>query len=166
MNGFLQLIGRLNRGASLAAGLVTGVICLIVCYGVVVRYLLNRPVGWSEELSAYLMVWAAFLGAAYTLQRDGHIGVDAICKRFSPRAQIWLYMGKYFVGIVFCALLAWKGYDSCALSWTLGRVSISDLQIPLFIPQLAVPVGAVLVGLQMLEKLVGHVLSLKTGEKA
>jgi TRAP-type C4-dicarboxylate transport system permease small subunit len=159
MKALLVGISAVNRIASAVAGALTGMICIIVCYGVVVRYLLNRPVGWSEELSSYLIVWAAFLGAAYTLQRDGHIGVDVICRRFSALSQRRLHIAKYAVGTGFCALLAWKGYESCALSWMLGRVSVGDLQIPLYLPQMAVPVGACLLGLQMFEKMMGHVLS-------
>jgi TRAP-type C4-dicarboxylate transport system permease small subunit len=142
------------------AGVVTGIICLVVCYGVIVRYLFNRPVGWSEELSTYLMVWAGFLGAACTLQKDGHIGVDVLSRRTAARTQIWLSMGRCAVGTAFCALLAWKGYESCSLSFMLGRVSISELQIPLFIPQMAVPVGAALLALQMLERLIRHAAAL------
>lgn len=165
MRLFSQAIGRLNRVASSAAGVLTGLICIIVCYGVVARYIFNRPVGWSEELSAYLMVWAAFAGAAYTLQRDAHIGVEVICKKLPERHQRWLHVGKCAVGVAFCGLLAWKGYESCSLSWKLGRVSVGDLPIPLFIPQMAVPVGAVLLGLQMLEKMAAHLSALGRGGK-
>lgn len=164
MAAFLRGIGAINRIASALAGALTGIICLVVCYGVIVRYLLNRPVGWSEELSSYLMVWAAFMGAAYTLQRDGHIGVDVICRRFSRTIQRRLHIAKCAVGTAFCVLLVWKGYESCALSWMLGRVSVGDLQIPLYLPQMAVPVGAFLLGLQMLEKMISHILSPGGGE--
>lgn len=164
MQVFWKVINRINQIASAIAGILTGIICLIVCYAVVVRYVFNRPIGWSEEGSTYLMVWAAFLGAAYTLQLDGHIGVDVICKKFSPRIQTWLHIAKYLVGIIFCLLLAWKGYESLALSWKMGRTSISELQIPIYIPQMAIPVGAILLALQMAEKLMGQILSLR-GDK-
>jgi len=156
-----KVINRINQITGAIAGVLIGIICVIVCYAVVVRYVFNQPIGWSEEASTYLMVWAAFWGAAYTLQLEGHIGVDVICKKFSSRTQTWLHIAKYVVGIIFCFLLAWKGYESCALSLKMGRTSISELQIPLSIPQMAIPAGAILLALQMAEKLMGQILSLR-----
>jgi C4-dicarboxylate transporter DctQ subunit len=152
MQRWLQIINRTNRAASILAGLLTAVIAVVVCYAVAVRYVFQRPLGWSEEVSVYLMVWAAFLGAAYTLQVNGHIGVDVICKKFSEAVQVRLQLVKYGVALAFMALLTVKGAEACLLSVTMGRVSISELQIPLYWVQLAVPVGAALMGLQLLEK--------------
>jgi TRAP-type C4-dicarboxylate transport system permease small subunit len=164
MQTLWKVINRINQYASSIAGILAGIICAIVCYGVVIRYVFNRPVGWTEETSSYLMVWAAFLGAAYTLQIEGHIGVDILCKKFSLRTQAWFHIAKYIVGVLFCVILTWKGLESSALSWKLGRTSISELQIPLYIPQMAIPVGAFLLLLQMVEKLIGQIFSLR-GDK-
>ncbi len=158
MQILLRVINRMNFFASIAAGLMTAVIGLVVCYAVVVRYVFNHPVGWSEEVSTYLMLWAAFLGAGYTMQLDGHIGVDVVCRRLSLKAQVGLNLAKYVVGIIFMVLLAWKGIEDCALSVQLGQVSISELAIPMVFPQLALPVGAGLVALQLVEKLMVQLL--------
>ena len=160
MPALLRVINQINRLASLAAGFFTAVIGLVVCYAVVTRYVLNRPVGWSEEVSVYLMIWAAFLGAGYTMLKDGHIGVDILCRKLSPQAQAWLNSAKYLTAMAFLALLAVKGIEDCALSHKLGQVSISELAVPLFIPQLALPVGAVLMALQILEKFLRQLLGL------
>jgi len=145
---------------------MTVVIGIVVCYAVLARYVLNHPVGWSEEVGTYLMVWAAFLAAGYTMQMDGHIGVDAVCRKLSLPAQARLNLAKYLVGIVFLVLLAWKGITDCSLSIKLGQVSISELAIPMYIPQLALPVGAILVALQLLEKLLSQLLALSPSEES
>ena len=67
MQTLLQVINRMNRFAGIAAGLMTAVIGLVVCYAVVARYVFNQPVGWSEEVSTYLMLWAAFPNASGSL---------------------------------------------------------------------------------------------------
>ena len=151
-----RFISRVNRVACLVAGSLTLVIGLIVCYGVVTRYILNRPIGWGEEVSTYLMIWAAFLGAGYTMQMDGHIGVDVITRKLPGKIQDRLAHAKDLGGILFLALLAVKGFADCALSVRLGETSISELSIPMFIPQLAVPVGSILVALQLAEKLLAR----------
>jgi C4-dicarboxylate transporter DctQ subunit len=154
------VINRINRLSSIVAGLMTAVIGVVVCYAVFARYVLNQPIGWSEEIGTYLMVWAAFLGAGYTMQMDGHIGVDVVCRRLSLKLQARLNLSKYLVGIAFLVLLAWKGFEDCALSIKLGQVSISELAIPMYIPQLALPVGATMVALQLVEKLLSQLFGL------
>lgn len=155
---FFKFINRVNRLASLMAGGLTVVMGVVVCYAVVARYLFNKPVGWSEEISTYLMMWGAFLGAAYTMQTDGHIGVDIICRKLSPRAQYWLNVAKYLTGIAFLLVLTVKGYEDCALSYQLNQVSIGELAVPMYIPQLALPLGSALLTLQILEKLVRQIM--------
>jgi len=154
----LRIINQINRLASLAAGFFTAFIALVVCYAVIARYVLNRPVGWSEEVSIYFMIWAAFLGAGYTMLTDGHIGVDIFCRKLSPKAQARLNLVKYLIGIAFLVLLAVKGFQDCALSFKLGQVSLSELAMPLFLPQLALPLGAILMALQLLAKFLSQVM--------
>ena len=161
-----KLINRVNRLAGLTAGGITVVMGAVVCYAVTARYLFNKPVGWSEEVSTYLMIWGAFLGAAYTMQADGHIGVDIVCRRLPPRIQYWLNMIKYLAGLAFMLLLAVKGYEDCALSYQLGQVSIGELAVPLYIPQMALPLGAALLALQVLEKLLTQIMGLNGEDRS
>ncbi|MEZ5729093.1 MAG: TRAP transporter small permease subunit [Burkholderiaceae bacterium] len=55
---------------------IVAVIAAILIAGVVYRYGLNNALSWAEELSKYLMVWLAFLGAPIALRRLGHINID------------------------------------------------------------------------------------------
>ena len=161
-----RFISRVNRVACLVAGSLTLLIGLIVCYGVVTRYILNRPIGWGEEISTYLMIWAAFLGAGYTMQMDGHIGVDVITRKLPEKVQDRIAYAKDLGGILFLVLLAVKGFGDCALSIRLGETSISELSIPMFIPQLSVPVGSILVALQLVEKLLARLdIADRAGER-
>lgn len=165
MPTLLKFINRINHLASLMAGGLTVAMGAVVCYAVVARYILNKPVGWSEEISVYLMIWGAFLGAAYTMQADGHIGVDIVCRKLSLRAQAWLNVAKYLVGMAFLLLLAVKGYEDCALSYQLNQVSIGELAVPLYIPQMALPIGAALLALQILEKLATQIMGQNRGNE-
>jgi TRAP-type C4-dicarboxylate transport system permease small subunit len=154
-----KAINHANRIASILSGSLILLIGGIVCYAVVMRYLLNKPIGWGEEVSTYLMIWAAFLGAGYTMQMDGHIGVDVIVGRLPARAQKFLGLGKDLVGIAFLTVLTVKGLEECALSMKLGQTSISELSIPMVIPHLSVPAGAILLGLQVVVKSLTRLLS-------
>ncbi|WP_341705480.1 TRAP transporter small permease subunit [Ferrovibrio sp.] len=45
---------------------------------IVFRYLLNFPVGWTNELSAVLWIWLVLWGAAFVLREDEEIRFDLI----------------------------------------------------------------------------------------
>jgi C4-dicarboxylate transporter, DctQ subunit len=142
------IIGGFSNVGSVLGGIFTGVMTATVTYAVVARYILRQPIGWSEEVSNYLMVWAVFLGAAYALKEDAHVGVDLLLSVLPPRVKPFFLLFHYVVGLIFCSLLLWKGVELVQYSIEFGNRSIAT-NFPLFIPQLAVPVGSAMLILQL-----------------
>ncbi|HDS1736156.1 TRAP transporter small permease [Pseudomonas sp. BP8] len=64
--------------------------CLIFT-NVVLRYGFNSGLFFSEEFSRLAFVWLVFAGAQLMLHENGHIGVDVLTSRVSPR------MAKYML---------------------------------------------------------------------
>lgn len=151
--GFLEkTIDMLTTIGAVVGGVFTGVMTIIVGYAVVGRYVFNRPIGWSEEISMYLMVWAVFLGAAYTLKEDAHIGVDILISRLKPETKKIFLNFHYLVGIILFSILLYKGIEMVALSLKMDSRSIA-IDFPLYIAHLAVPVGSAILILQCFKKL-------------
>jgi TRAP-type C4-dicarboxylate transport system permease small subunit len=150
---FEKVIDRLTSIGAVIGGAFTGVMTVIVGYAVVARYLLNRPIGWSEEISTYLMVWAVFLGSAYTLKEDAHIGVDVLISRLKPEIKRIFLLFQYLVGILFLSCLFYKGIDMVDFSLKMGSRSIA-IEFPLYIAHLSVPVGSAILILQCIHKLI------------
>lgn len=146
-----KVVNTLSHGGSVVGGLFTGVMTATVTLAVVLRYVFSRPIGWSEEISIYLMIWAAFLGAAYALKEDAHIGVDLLFSRLPERLKSSFLLFHCVVGLVFCFLLFWKGIELVAFSLRLNNRSIA-IDFPLFIPQLSVPVGSAMLFLQFVAR--------------
>jgi TRAP-type C4-dicarboxylate transport system permease small subunit len=146
-----KAIDRVTVLGAAAGGILTAVMTLIVTYAVVLRYLLNRPIGWSEEISVYLMIWAVFLGTAYTLKEGAHIGVDLLMKKIPEDKRSFLLLFHYVVGILFLSVLFYKGVEMVDLSFMLDSRSMA-IDFPLYVSYLAVPFGAALLLLQLLLK--------------
>ena len=80
---------RLDRALALmtevpAAALVV-VEVVVLFAGVVSRYLVNRPLTWSDELASVLFLWLAMLGAVIALRRDEHMRLTALVTRAPAR---------------------------------------------------------------------------------
>jgi TRAP-type C4-dicarboxylate transport system permease small subunit len=56
------------------------VMCIIVFGNVVLRYLFNSGITWSEEVARYLFVWLVLLSSIMVLKDNGHLGVETVIK--------------------------------------------------------------------------------------
>ena len=70
---------------------------LLVAAQVLLRYVFNHSIFWSEELSRFLLVWLTFLGASVVYYRGAHACVDFLYTRFGPQSRramnIVVYLG-------------------------------------------------------------------------
>jgi len=144
------IIDRLSSALALAAGVLILVLVLMITYSVVARKLFNAPLGLSLELSEYAMLAFVFLPLAWIQTQKGHIRIDLLTSRLSPRKQIALEIFASVAGLVFFALLAWKSWEIAWKSYEMGLRSATTLRVPLFLPQVIIPIGSFLICLQFL----------------
>jgi TRAP-type C4-dicarboxylate transport system permease small subunit len=139
--------GLCLAGAVLGAGLLA-FIAAGVFYEVVVRYVFNAPTEWSLEITTYALVWAGFLAAGYTHQYRRHVRVDLLVERLSPGTQRRLAVWTELAALAVSALIVVYGARFVYESYVTEATSVSPLRVPLYLPELAVPIGALLVALQ------------------
>jgi C4-dicarboxylate transporter DctQ subunit len=133
-------------GAALAAASLL-VSMLVIGYSVVMRYFANRPVPWADELAGYLLVASVMLAAADALFEGEHIRVDILVERLSARGRHVAALIGLVAVLAASALLAVEGADMVAFSRMVDLKSNGYLAVPMWLPQLFVPVGAVVMGL-------------------
>lgn len=90
IDGFNEALGRLAAWATLA-------VVLVCCAVVVLRYAFASGFVWMQELYVWLHAAAFMLAAGYTLKHDGHVRVDVVYSRMSPR-------GRAIVNLLGCVL--------------------------------------------------------------
>ncbi|MCL6448547.1 MAG: TRAP transporter small permease [Armatimonadetes bacterium] len=139
-----SLVTLLDAAEIWLAGLTLGVASLLVFISVILRYCFHYSVSAFEEIIRYLIIWSTFLGGSALLRRNGHITIDILIVRLKERQRLILQTFAYILGIVFCALLTIKGFGLVEQSIRVGAKSMSTLRLPMYIPQLAVPVGGLL----------------------
>lgn len=70
-------------------------ITTLIFLNVVLRYGFNSGLFFSEEISRLAFVWLVFAGAQLMLHENGHIGVDMLTSRVSPRvARVMLVVSQ------------------------------------------------------------------------
>ncbi|MCF6092407.1 TRAP transporter small permease [Microaerobacter geothermalis] len=65
---------------------------ILVFGNVVLRYVFNSGITWSEEMSRFLFVWMVFLGAIAALKENMHLGVDVFVKLLPEKWRKLLFV--------------------------------------------------------------------------
>ncbi len=111
----------------------------MVFANVVSRYVWNYSYIWAEELSQYLMVWITFLGAGLALREGRHVAVELLQDQFPTRLKRAARALVIVLIIAFLAVLVFVGFQFASFAM---EQETPVMQIPLGIPYLAVPLGA------------------------
>ncbi len=142
------LIGWINQSIA-AIGIAGGV--ALAFYNVVARYVFGSSLTWAGELTVYLFLWSAFFGAAYCFKRDAHISITILLEKVPPKVAKGLMLLSHAITFVFLAAVSWYGYKYLQLVIELDERSI-DLDIPMWIPYLAIPVAFAFAAYRVAEK--------------
>jgi C4-dicarboxylate transporter, DctQ subunit len=144
MKAIDRLVRALARLGIALAAIALLASMFLIGYSVVMRYFLNQPAAWVDELAGYLLVAAVMLAAADALLEGEHIAVDILTERLSARGRRWTVLGGLIAVALSALLLAIEGADMVAFSRMVGLMSNGYLAVPMWIPQLLVPAGAAL----------------------
>ena len=93
-------IDRLNRGVGRVARYLVLALVLVTGYEVLMRRVFDRPTVWGFELSTYLYGIFFMLALGYTHSVKGHVAIDIIEERFSPRVRVLLRSLCFFLFFV------------------------------------------------------------------
>ncbi len=158
-----RFVEGLVKAAAYAAGLLILGVGLCVFYEVICRRLLHSPTLWVMDFSIYFIMWAVFLGAAYTMRTRGHVLVDVLVQKFSPPRQRLLSVIIHLLILAFAAVLLAASARSCVVAHRMNELTLSALYIPLYYPLSAVPVGAFFLVLEEVAILTGIFLAPEAG---
>lgn len=116
---------------------------------------------WAQEACIYLFVWMAKFGAAYGVRTGIHVGVDILAERLQGTARRTITTIAMSGGVIFTAIITWIGTDFVWHVRQGGQIS-PDLEMPMWIIYLAVPLGSALMCFRFLQALylfltTGHV---------
>ncbi|MCL4067494.1 TRAP transporter small permease [Pseudomonas sp. GX19020] len=107
---------------------------------------------WAQEACIYLFVWMAKFGAAYGVRIGIHVGVDMVVLKLDAKWQRIVTIIAMSGGILFTAILVWIGSTFVYHVGVGGQIS-ADLEMPMWIVYLAVPLGSALMCFRFIQAL-------------
>lgn len=143
--------GILNVFAFLSA-LLLAFIMLSICLEVIMRYFLNRPLVWVIEMAEYALLYITFLGTAWLLRREGHVTVDILLVRLSPKNQAALGFLSSIIGIIISLILIWYGSEVAWDHYVRGVFKPTVLQFPTAPILAIIPTGSLILAMQFIRR--------------
>ncbi|MBI2316020.1 MAG: TRAP transporter small permease [Betaproteobacteria bacterium] len=139
----LSFIGLVCASIALIASLV------MVVIGVVGRYVLGIAVLFVDEYVGYALVVMAFMALASTLSAEKHIKIDSVVHLLPAKAQKWLEAATAILGLGIALFVTVQTIERAIMTYRGGDVSVSPLETPLFLPQMFIPIGFVLLDITL-----------------
>jgi C4-dicarboxylate transporter DctQ subunit len=131
---------RFAAGAMLAASVA------INFANIIGRYFLSVSLSWAEEAMLFLMIGCVFLGAGPVAWAGRHIRMDVVVSQLPQRVRKAFDIFSDVATIATCLALAIFAWPVMTMLTELDQRSQSA-NIPLVLPQAALPVGLVLMAL-------------------
>jgi C4-dicarboxylate transporter DctQ subunit len=135
---------------------------ILIFLAVVHRYASGLPIpwlqdeliqinsSWAQELCIYMFVWMAKFGAAYGVRVGIHVGVDVLINKLNTPWRNKFILFGLLAGALFTLIVGTVGAE---FVWQIGQTdSVSpDLEMPMWIVYLAVPLGSYLMCFRFLQ---------------
>jgi TRAP-type C4-dicarboxylate transport system permease small subunit len=125
-DAILQRCVRVLNGIGLLSLVV---LALVTVTDVIGRYLFNRPLLGALELSELLMVFLAFACFAYTELHNGHVEIDMLVNRFSPRGRALCEGFAALLSTGLWGAIAWRTALQAKKVYAMGETT-SNLLLP------------------------------------
>ena len=132
-------------------------------YEVIARFAFNSPTNWVHE-SMFLMYGMQYmLAGAYAYQCDQHVRVDVFYVKFSPRGKAIADIITSVFFFIFIGVLFWTSWRFAADAINNDEHSFTEWGVQYWPIKLMMPIGAGLLFLQGVAKLVKDITFLSRG---
>lgn len=160
---FLNYIARLQiRFCSWGMVIAGLAMTLIILIQIFFRFVIYRPVPWSEEAARYLMIWLGMLGSVVALRKGRHIGVTILVDALPEKLSRVLLLVVRLCMVGFLGIIGWEGIGLAVFNYP--QLSAA-MEISMMIPYLAIPAGAIMMIVDLVAEVLHEFFPTPAGEK-
>jgi TRAP-type C4-dicarboxylate transport system permease small subunit len=155
-------LDALYTGAAALAALAMVGLLVMVMLSIIGRQLAFNIPG-IDAYAGYLMAAAGFLALAHTLERGEHIRVTLLIGRLGGRWRRGMELWSLGAATLLAGLLAWYSARLAWQSHSFHDISTSNDATPLWIPQLSMVIGTVVLLIAFIDEFVLEWRGLRRG---
>ena len=137
MNGWLSRVGQflekaifpISRFLLLIGQFILALMVMLTVVDVFLRYVFNRPILGSYELTEFMMAILVFSSVGYAMVVKGHVVVDLVFSRLPQKAQHIVECVTSFIAFILFSVVTWRNVLHAQTTW-----QRNDVTAELFIP--------------------------------
>lgn len=137
---------------------------LLIFMQVVMRYVFNNSLSWSEELARYVFIWLIYLGISYGCKLRKHIKIDAALYLFPKKVRPYVILLGDILFVTFAIYITVTG-----LNYSMAQIQYNmrspALKIPFQYIYMSTVVGFGLATIREIQTIIYRVKCLKSGEE-
>lgn len=145
---------RLETVAMVISALSIVVITVIVCAEVFLRTAVGVSTLISAEYAGYLLAANVYLGLAWTFRNGGFIRVELVHGLFRGRTAALINLLITVIATATLLVYTWHIIGFVLQNYRSGATSIYITRTVLWVPQLVMPIGSVLLACSMVSALI------------
>lgn len=160
-----RALDRLYNASGALAAVFLFAICAIAVgqvganmWNALTKWLTGESAGWVipsyAEIGGFFLAAATFLALAYTLRRGGHIRVTLAIRHLKGRRRRLCELWCVFLAGCLSAYATFYVIRLVVESIEFGDVSVGIVPIPLYVPQLALAIGLVVLTVALIDEYV------------
>lgn len=132
----------------------------VIFIQVIMRYIFNNSLSWSEELGKFLFVWISWIGISIGAKRKEHIKISMFVDKCSSKVQIICDILSEIIVFGICAVTAYYGIE---LVISQSHVNFAGIKISMSWGYLSVVFGCIIMMLRNIVNINSSFYILKKG---
>ncbi len=133
---------------------------VVIFIQVVMRYVFNSSLSWSDELGRFIFVWLSWMGVSIGQREGEHIKITMLTDKLPFKTAHFVNILADLIVIVICAVTA---YYTVVLVDTISGAKYVSLHISYVWGYAAIPVGCTLMGLRTCKSMYNSIKEIKNG---
>ena len=157
----MTALRRFLDGLYLTGGIIAAFF-LIAILVIIVLQMLARWTGTTfpgaTDYAGYAMACASFFAFAYALNHGAHIRVSLLLSAMGSK-RLWGEIWCFGIGSVIATYFAWYAVKGTYVSWRWNEISQGLDKTPIWIPQISMAVGAIVLAIAFWDNLIRLIMT-------
>ncbi len=149
MKTIVNMIEKLSLGGAFLSAIFMILIVALIALEILIRSVFNSSTLISDEYSAYFFVGVVLLGLAFTLKEEGHIRITLLTSVLGDKGRAFLDLFATVLAIVITTFALYYAGEMVYDSWSLGMRADSISETPIYLSQMVIPLGLLMLDLQL-----------------
>lgn len=144
------------------ATIALAVFTSLIVFQVFMRYVMNNPTSWAEEIAAYGLVWFVYFSGSYAIRYQRHVRfnvlVDTIGRRL-PVVQRAIRIIVFLSWLAFLVIMAVYATEMVIQQFERGQTAPSS-RIPIYLVYMGLPFGLALMAFRVVQHAAGAIVDI------